>query len=269
MNGDVIIFKENNLISLQTDSTSKGNQKKWYNRKTDCYIKAQFYYQDKYWRDDLVEILGSAIGKQLNLTDKHVSVLHQEPCNIELMSHQTMHGVYSKNFCKKGERFLSFQRILLLNGLDFPYLASVEDKWNFVINTMHRFCNVNYTDYLIVMAIIDFLIGNEDRHLNNFGVLTDDSTYRLLPLFDFGLGLFEHDRRYEGEPLRSCLKMMECKPFHRNNCRVIDYIRNHYRLEDYLPPQLDLEGYEFPSAKSTSYLLNRSRYLGIKVKGCN
>ena len=62
---------------------------------------------------------------------------------------------------------------------------------------MHRFCNVNYTDYLIVMAIIDFLIGNEDRHLNNFGVLTDDSTYRLLPLFDFGLGLFEHDRRYE------------------------------------------------------------------------
>lgn len=266
MNREIVTFKEKDLTSLQTDSTSKGNQQKWYNKKTDCYIKAQFYYQDKYWRDDLVEILGSSIGEQLNLENKAVSVLHQNPCNIE-RTDRTLHGVFSKNFCREGERFLSFQRILMLNSLDYPYLAGIADKWNFVIDTMRQYCNVDYTDYLITMTIIDFLIGNEDRHLNNFGVLTDEKSYRLHPLFDFGLGLFEHDRRYEGKSFKSCLKMMECKPFHRNNCKVMDYIQSHYSLENYLPPELDLEGYAFPSEKSTSYLLNRSRYLGIKIKG--
>jgi hypothetical protein len=263
---EIVSFKEKNLISLQTASTSKGNQQKWFDENGDYYIKAQFWYQGKYWRDDLVEIIGSAIGEQMILKNKQVSVLNQKPCNIELMT-KSLHGVYSKNFCREGERFFPFQRILFMNGLEFPYTASIAEKWNFVLDTVQRLCHVDYTDYLIVMTIIDFLVGNEDRHLNNFGLLTDDISCRLAPLFDFGLGLFEHDRRYEGTSFRECVKMMECKPFYRDNCKVIDYINSRYPLEDYLPAQLDLGGYEFPSAKATSYLLNRGRYLGVDIKG--
>ena len=232
---EITTFQNDNLLSLQTTSTSKGNQQKWYDKKTDSYIKAQFYYQDKYWRDDLVELIAAAIGQTLNLRDKQANVLEQRLCNIEL-GRKTLHGVYSKNFSRKGERFITFGRILSLNDLEFPYLASIPEKWSFVIDIIHQLCKVNYTDYMIVMTIIDYLVGNEDRHLNNFGVITDDNSYRLAPLFDFGLGLFEHDRRYEGRPFRECLKLMECKPFHKNNSKVIDFLKEKYPLEDYLMP---------------------------------
>lgn len=266
MNRDRVTFYESDIISLQTASTSKGNQPKWYHKDSDLYIKAQFYYQNKYWRDDLVEIIASVIGSQLNLSDKNVSVLDQYPCTIELAG-QSMYGVYSKNFCKKEERYLSFQRIMDLNELDYPFTASIGAKWDFVIDNIKQICQLDYSDYLIVMSIIDFLVGNEDRHLNNFGLLTDENSYKLVPLFDFGLGLFEHDRRYEGLPLRECIKKMECKPFHHNPSKVIDYIKCRYPLENYLPSKISFRDCIFPSAKATSYLLNRCRYLGIEAEG--
>ena len=92
------VFKTSDLLGLQCGSTSKGNQMKWYDSKNDFYIKAQFYFQDKFWRDDLVECIAAQLGKQLYLSDKKVQVLEQLPCKIDL-GYNTIYGVYSKNFC--------------------------------------------------------------------------------------------------------------------------------------------------------------------------
>ena len=116
------------------------------------------------------------------------------------------------------------------------------------------------------MSILDFLVGNEDRHLNNFGVLFNGKDYKLAPLFDFGLGLFEHDRRYESEPFRECLQLMESKPFHRNNEEVINFIRANYGVDKYLPKKFDLRKCEFPSLKAESYLLNRCKILNVELE---
>lgn len=53
-------------------------------------------------------------------------------------------------------------------------------------NGLNRDYIINFMDY---MALSDFIIANDDRHFNNFGVLRDSNTLALksmAPLFDFG-----------------------------------------------------------------------------------
>lgn len=258
------LFDTKSLKSFQTESTSKGNQLKWMFEPENLYIKAQFYYQGKYWRDDLVEILATTIGQQLFY--KQVEILDQHRCIIHDYG-QEYYGVYSTNFCREGERFISFYRIMQLYNLEFPYNDSIEKKWDFVIETIKSVASIDYTEYLIIMTLTDYLSGNEDRHLSNFGLITNNTTFRLAPLFDFGLGLFEHDRKYEGLPFRECLKMMNFKPFHKEGDDVIHFLKSRYDLHKYLPDSIDLTGVELPSMKASSYLLNRSNRLNVVFKG--
>lgn len=260
------IFNASDLLSLQCGNTSKGNQMKWYDIKNDFYIKAQFYFQDKFWRDDLVECVAAQLGKQFRLADKRVQILEQSPCKIDL-GYNTIWGVYSKNFCNQGEVFVPFSRILNAKRMQFPYSGPIETKWAFVLDTLNNLTKSDCSDYLLVMSLLDFLVGNEDRHLNNFGVIYCDGKFRISPLFDFGLGLFEHDRKYENLPLKQCISKMECKPFARYNEDLITFISDAYAIQEYLPEKFDLTGIELPSLKASSYILNRAKMLNVEVIG--
>lgn len=260
------IFNASDLLSLQCGNTSKGNQMKWYDIKNDFYIKAQFYFQDKFWRDDLVECVAAQLGKQFRLADKRVQILEQSPCKIDL-GYNTIWGVYSKNFCNQGEVFVPFSRILNAKRMQFPYSGPIETKWAFVLDTLNNLTKSDCSDYLLVMSLLDFLVGNEDRHLNNFGVIYCDGKFRISPLFDFGLGLFEHDRKYENLPLKQCISKMECKPFARYNEDLITFISDEYAIKEYLPEKFDLTGIELPSLKASSYILNRAKMLNVEVIG--
>lgn len=259
-------FKASDLLDLQCGSSSKGNQMKWYDGKNDFYIKAQFYFQDKFWRDDLVECIAAKLGKQLYLSDKKVQVLDQFPCKID-MGYDTVYGVYSKNFCNKGEVFIPFSRILNAKKIQFPYSSSIDTKWAFVLNTLNNLTQTDCSDYLLVMSLLDILVGNEDRHISNFGVTYYNGDFRISPLFDFGLGLFEHDRKYENLPLKQCISKMECKPFTRHNEDLIAFISSEYTIQEYLPERFDLTGIELPSLKASSYILNRAKMLNVEVIG--
>ena len=260
------VFKTSDLLGLQCGSTSKGNQMKWYDSKNDFYIKSQFYFQDKFWRDDLVECIAAQLGKQLYLSDKKVQVLEQLPCKIDL-GYNTIYGVYSKNFCNKDEVFIPFSRILNAKKIQFPYSSSIDTKWAFVLNTLNNLTQTDCSDYLLVMSLLDFLVGNEDRHISNFGVIYYNGYFRISPLFDFGLGLFEHDRKYENLPLKQCISKMECKPFARHNEDLIAFISSEYTIQEYLPDKFDLTGIELPSLKASSYILNRAKMLNVEVIG--
>ena len=76
-------FNTEILQSLQLNSTSKGNQSKWYDLKEKLFIKKQFEYQDKFWRDDLVEIIASEIAKQMPIEWSNITVVEQKPCILQ------------------------------------------------------------------------------------------------------------------------------------------------------------------------------------------
>lgn len=201
------VFHAGDMVELQLLSTSKGNQKKWYDSKKDIYVKSQFFYQGKYWKEYLVEVISAEIGRQL--PDRCVEVLAQRECRI-VDAVKTVYGVYSDNFAE-GLQYVSFNRILAGRGLCFDEGADIGTRWRFVLQTVEEVCKLDYTDYLITMVLMDYLIGNEDRHLNNFGVLYRDNAFFLPPLFDFGIGLFEHDLKYEHVPFRECSKTVGFK----------------------------------------------------------
>lgn len=196
----------------------------------------------------------------------NISVVEQHPCIIHENGTE-YYGVYSKDFVENSGKFLSFQRLLDCTKLRFPDTGTIEEKWHFTINFFEELCHLDITDYLIVMSLIDYLIGNEDRHLNNFGCIAKGkSAFSIAPLFDFGLGLFEHDRKYEGVSFRDCLSIMESKPFSPDNQDIINYLSKNYVIDKYLPKILDLSHCEIPSPKAGSYLRNRCKILNIDLQ---
>ena len=258
------VFDTGRLIPLSSMSTSKGNQRKWYEPEKKLYIKEQFWYQGKYWRDDLVECIAAGIAEQMNTGS--VVVIKQKPCMI-CENGIYRHGVYSADFTSGDKRFVSLYRLLAINRMEYEMTNSVEANWYFVRNFLNRFLETDITEYLLVMSLLDYLLGNEDRHLNNLGLLESNHLFIQAPLFDFGLGLFEHDRRYEGESFRKCLQLMQCKPFASDNQELMNFLVKEYDINQYIPPKLDLSEYEIPSPKAGSYLRNRCLQLGIKLKG--
>lgn len=202
-------FDVKNLQSLQLGSSSKGNQRKWYSEEDNYFIKEQFFYQGKFWKDNQVEIIASVIASQMNLFE--VSVLQQQACDIIDGGYAT-HGVYSKMF-GEDKRFVSYKRLLSVNNQYFDQNTPIADKWVSVIQNVKSCTGLDYVNYLLVMSLLDYLVGNEDRHLNNFGVMQDDSgRFTLAPLFDFGLGLLSMTGCTKIYPLESVLKRCNTNP---------------------------------------------------------
>lgn len=245
---------------LQLDTSSKGNQRKWL--VDNMYVKEQFFYQGKYWKDDQVEVIASTIAKQMINSSP---VAQQELCEIHHASGSITKGSCSHNFCEEDERFLSFNRLCLLLHEDILLYKDYKDRYQKAIEILNRVCKCGEL-YLNTMILLDYLVGNEDRHLNNFGVIATGTGFRVAPLFDFGLGLFEHDLRYNGEPFRECLKMMQSKPFSRDNQKIVDFILTRGATA-LLPATIDLSSVQIPSAKAGSYIRNRCSILGIELHG--
>ena len=102
---------------------------------------------------------------------------------------------------------------------------------------MHRHKD-DYEDYIIIlesngikdarakienMYILDFLIMNEDRHLNNFGIIRDVNTLKWIkcaPIFDNGCSLwFDENDMYVGE-------FFLTKPFEEYEKKQLNLIKN-------------------------------------------
>lgn len=60
---------------------------------------------------------------------------------------------------------------------------------------------------------------------------------------------------------------MQCKPFHTDNQKVIDFLAGQRMIDGMLPAEFDLTGVELPSPKAGSYLRNRCMYLNVDIKG--
>ena len=100
-----------------------------------------------------------------------------------------------------------------------------ESYFDFLMNILSNFNITNYKEEINKMLFIDFLIGNVDRHLNNFGVIRDIKTLEIeaiAPIYDsgssFGFNLNDTELEYAFE--------LDWKPFKsgkiRNQLDLID-----------------------------------------------
>ena len=252
---DVSVFDETVLEELQIGSSSKGNQKKWYDNSNKLFIKSAFYYEDKYWRDYLVEVIASTLASQMKL--KQVRVIQQNLCKIK-SKNETLNGVFSKDFRETdSQNFIPYYRLLRLHGMEDIVIGFPGKRFQIVVDSLYGLTGLDTTDYLIVMILLDFLVGNEDRHLNNFGVISDKGKFILAPLFDFGLGMFEHSNVYIGRTLQQAIDLMQMKPFCANPIGIINWLKNNFseKMYSFLPESFDVAGVVFPSPLAKEYFM--------------
>ncbi len=83
-----------------------------------------------------------------------------------------------------------------------------------------------YEDYINKLIIVDFIIANEDRHLNNFGYIRDASTLKFktfAPFFDNGSS-FGFDKIDEDV---TKIKEIETKPFKKDAFKQLELVNDY------------------------------------------
>lgn len=103
-------------------------------------------------------------------------------------------GCCAKNFLKAGEQYFTFDRLyraVYHKDLqkDVFVLPSVEERFNFLVNVMHRISKLDITEYLSDCIAVDMLCLNPDRHFKNLGLLYHDGLFSIAPIYDNGQSL--------------------------------------------------------------------------------
>lgn len=245
-----------------SSSTSKGNQSKWYMTEEKIFVKAPFNYNGVQFRDYLCEKIASSIGRQLNFP-----VIDAEVCKIKDGEHLGF-GSFTHSFLAKDEVHITFYRLLSKFELTsfiqtFDSGIPTDKKFDMVLQVLKECCGIDASEYLFQMVVLDYLIGNEDRHLNNFGVVYSPSTkkYRMAPIFDSGLAFFEHDTKYLGRPLHVCMRQMRAKPFSADFDKSLKAARKITGMD--VKGNISLSGLMFPSQKALGYLRIQAGKFGL------
>ena len=254
-------FHSKDLVQLNLESSSKGNQKKWVTFDSSLYIKECLELPSLYCRDDLVEVIAS---KFLSLC-RDVYFVDYKYCTVDGRP-----AVMSQNFLADKEEFVSYYRLLQLADIrsaDY-WKKSAQENFEELVSTVESLTGLHLDRYFYSMAIIDYLIGNEDRHYNNFGVIRSCATgkFRGAPLFDFGLGMFEHDTKYKVMAFKECVDQLNGKPFSYHSENLLKFFSKHTDWnESILPREVCASQFQFPSLRGRRLFIERAKKLGMEV----
>lgn len=252
---------EKELIRLDYNSSSKGNQVKFISIDKKWYYKQCFFYQNKYWRDDLVEVIAYQLSKQLLGCFPAL-----EQTSVVRFGN---YGVFSPTFLMDSdESFMSFGRVLQMHNLQIPLSHGLK-TFTAILAVYAKCFGLDALNFLLSQTLLDLLVGNEDRHIYNFGVIVTPTGYRLHPLFDFGLGMFEHDRCYADYSFKDKLSHMQFKTLAESQLELVQQLCSKYpdEMKSLLSFELHPSRFVFPSESAETYLRYVCMQLGVRV--CN
>lgn len=237
-------------------TSSKGNQRKWFVETGDIYVKEALWYRNRYWRDYLCEVIASEIYKAFNMPIP-IPYVDYSVCYIKC-GDKIVPGSLSKNFLTEFEELITFGRLLDRQGIEFPIKADFDTKWNLIVEVLNKHMTYDVTEDLVYMFVVDFLMGNEDRHINNFGLCRDWRTnkFMMIPLFDTGMSLLQGSD--SAQPIM--------RPFGIRSVDCIQLILKKRNIIYKLPEVLDISKCSFPSKQSMDMLMENARLLSLDVK---
>ncbi len=106
-------------------------------------------------------------------------------------------------------------------------------------------------DMMEYQIMMDFIISNSDRHLNNFGILRDSTTLQWLsyaPIFDSGNSMFYKSGYI---PVDKELLKLEVTSFKSKEVQLLKYVTNKGLIDTKLLPS-DMELYKILKQDNTS-----------------
>lgn len=180
------------------DNTSDGNLKKRWKiiDGKRCLLKSG---SDPYSQQTFNEVIASRIMDRLGIDHVPYSVtwINDEPYSV------------CEDFVTKDTELISAWRIMQLRPK-----ANHENEYLHFVNICKEL-GIDIVPALDRMIVLDYIIANEDRHFNNFGLLRDANTLEWLgaaPIFDSGTSLW-----YNRLTSRLLSRDVGCKPFKKTH----------------------------------------------------
>ncbi len=210
--GDALVGKSRTEVKnlMSPDATSEGNLKKRWKiiNGTRVLLKSG---TPPYYYEVFNEVIASAVCQALAVPHTPYSLF------------QDSEGVYCAcpDFISYGQDFVTAN--MILKGLG---KRNDESSYSFFLRAYKELGVENPEKEIGQMLLVDFLLGNEDRHLNNFGLIRDAKSLAFLgvaPLFDTGssLGYAKSDQQL------ASLSKVPWKPFaSRSHPTQLDYLKN-------------------------------------------
>lgn len=122
------------------------------------------------------EFVASSVGANLGF----------HTAKVELAMHKGNVGTISKNFLSKTEELYEGGDLFLARFEDFDRRSLTYYELPYIIDLLAAY---NLEKDFVALPVFDALIANNDRHCDNWGVLSGSNGIRMAPIYDNGSSL--------------------------------------------------------------------------------
>lgn len=219
------------------ETSSKGNQEKWYDKGTDHWYKL-----DQFGYEALAETVISTFLEKSNLeTDLPFPFVRYSMERLRVHGRERT-GCSSKNFLQPGQSLITVNR-LLSSYLGYPLkeklarLSSDKKRIAYLAEETAAITGLElFPQYLTLLFELDALCCNDDRHLNNIAVIEQDGVFRYCPIFDNGAGLLSNTQLLQMDISPSALiSSLRARPFLTTFTRQRNSVQSLYGAQLKLP----------------------------------
>ena len=197
-----------NFLEIRTDTSSKGNQNKFY--KDGHWVKLDFLGYES-----LSEVLAYEIIKNSNIPLELQLPYGLGKCTLY---NQTYNCCISPNFLNDDEELITLHRILVaIDGVNYANALNsldIKSQISKIVDTLTNITSLkDFGCYLTLMLELDAFTLNEDRHFNNIGIIKTKTGYRYMPMFDNGLAFCSDITYTKDLPANVLKRKIKSKPF--------------------------------------------------------
>lgn len=208
------------LIRKDKTATSLGClSKAWYSDgKNEYLVKGNIEFnKGGYGYEPFSEYIASIIAKHLNIPHIEYKVVRNVFKDVKT------YGIDYVSVCKKFSTPKGYQRLTALQFMELMHGNSINTNYWTLFNRYNR-----DTGGFLKMLIFDAIIGNEDRHLNNWDMLVSNNDIRVAPIFDNGASLLAY---VQDKDLSLDFKIGRdrAKPFSNTHTKQIALIKKYYK----------------------------------------
>lgn len=162
-----------------------------------------------YQQEPLCEVIASGIAERLCIPHTKYTLLweHEKPFSV------------CQDFINSETELVSAYHIM--QSRKKPNDLS---DYEFYLNCAEQLGVKNIREQTEKMIVLDFLIGNEDRHFNNFGLIRNAVTLEWIgvaPIFDCGTSLWYNTQESLIKPLSPNLPAKPFKKTHREQIKLV------------------------------------------------
>jgi len=219
------------------ETSSKGNQEKWYDHETDAWYKL-----DQFGYEALAESVISIILEKSNIETDTPFTFVRYSMERFTVRNRKRNGCASKNFLHSGKTLITINR-LLTNHLDKSLkqkllsLTSDRKRIAYLANATVEYTGlVEFPKYLTLLFEIDALFCNDDRHLNNIAVLRKADSYEYCPIFDNAAGLLSNTQLSQMDIApKALLAALKARPMGTTFTRQMNSARSIYGNQLIIP----------------------------------